>query len=290
VGGRRGRDHRDRAVRLGVLYQADEDLPPHELGRLLEARGVESIWFPEHTHIPAARATTYPGPGGRLADIYRRFPDPLVCLAAVAAVTERLVLGTGVVLITQRDPILLAKEVATLDRIAGGRVELGVGAGWNDEELRNHGTDPAHRFGVMRERVRAVRAIWTQEEASFSGSHVSFDAIWCGPKPLRLPPILIAGDGPKVLDRVLAYGDGWAVNQRFHDDAVLIERVRELQERAGRPVPVTLFSAPLDGELLRRYADAGVTRAVLSLRPTPHDPVDLTRLDAMLELMEGVPA
>jgi probable F420-dependent oxidoreductase len=265
-------------------------MPPQELGRLLEARGAESIWFPEHTHIPVARESAYPGPGGALADIYLRFPDPLICLAAVAAVTERLVLGTGVVLITQRDPILLAKAVATLDQIAGGRVELGVGAGWNDEELRNHGTDPAHRFGVMRERVEAVRAIWTQDEASYHGRHVSFDPIWCGPKPVRIPPILIAGDGPKILDRVLAYGDGWAVNQRFHDDAELMERVRELQERAPDPVPVTLFSAPLDGELLRGYADAGVTRVVLSLRATPHDDVDLGRLDTMLDLLEAIAA
>jgi probable F420-dependent oxidoreductase len=284
-------------VKLGVLYQADEDLGPHDLARLLEARGVESLWFPEHTHIPVDRETQYPGPGGVLADIYYRFPDPLACMAAAAAVTERLVVGTAVTLITERDPILLAKEVATIDQLSGGRVEVGVGAGWNAEELRNHGTDIRYRFTVMRERVEAMKAIWTQEQASYHGRFVDFDPIFCGPKPVQRPhpPVYIAGDGATVHDRVLAYGEGWMFNQRFHDDAEAMERVRALQTRAKAErgvdsLPVTMTSAPVDGDLLRGYAEAGVTRVVLSLRPTPHDPIDFSRLDRMIELLEGVPA
>jgi probable F420-dependent oxidoreductase len=285
-------------MKLGVLYQADLDMQPHELARLLEERGVESLWFPEHTHIPASRETEYPGPGGVLADIYYRFPDPLACMAAAAAVTERLVIGTAVTLVTERDPIVLAKEIATIDHISGGRVEVGMGAGWNAEELRNHGTDIRYRFTVMRERIEAMKAIWTQEPASYHGRFVDFDPIFCGPKPVQKPHplVYVAGDGAKVHDRVLAFGDGWMFNQRSHaDDQALMERVSALQvraqaERGMDSLPVTMTSAPIDGELLRGYAAAGVTRAVVSLRATPHDPIDFTRLDRIIELMEGIPA
>src|SRR5438876_3694917 len=175
---------------------------------MLEARGFESFFVTEHTHIPASRETPYPA-GVPLPPEYWHIHDPFVALASAAAVTERIRLGTAICLVVERDPITTAKEVASLDRLSGGRMIFGVGAGWNLEEMRNHGTDPSTRFGLLRERVEAMKALWTSEEASYHGRHVDFERIWSWPTPLQEPhpPVLVGGNGARVLERVVAYGD-----------------------------------------------------------------------------------
>src|ERR687884_170253 len=242
----RARHESEATVDFGVaIFPTDYAIDPVALGRLAEERGFESLLFPEHTHIPTSRRTPYRG-GGELPRQYSHTYDPFVALGAAAAVTERIRLGTGICLIIQRDPIVTAKEVASLDRLSGGRFLFGVGAGWNEEEMENHGTDPRRRFGIMRERVEAMKAIWTSDEAEYHGRYVDFDPIWSWPKPLQEPhpPILVGGTGERVLDRVVAFGDGWLPN-RVDDPGALNRRIEELSrraERAGRGrIPVTVF-------------------------------------------------
>lgn len=259
---------------FGVSYfPTDESIEPAELARMCEERGFESVFVTEHSHVPAKRETPHPAFPDELPREYIRIHDPFVALATMAASTERIRIGTAICLIVERDPIITAKEVASLDRLSGGRVIFGVGAGWLLEEMRNHGTDPSRRFGIMRERVEAMKAMWTEDEAEYHGKHVDFDPIWLYPKPVQdpHPPVLIGGNGPKVLDRVLAYGDGWFPN-RIGAEEHNIPRIAELQGRAkemGRePVPVTLQIPPKDPDSLRRYEEAGVTRSVFMLRAT----------------------
>jgi probable F420-dependent oxidoreductase len=254
-------------MHFGVhIEPTDRTMAIVALGRLVEACGFESLFLPEHTHLPVAGTSVHPsGPG--VHDRLRRFLDPFIALAAVASATTALRLGTGVCLVPQHDPITLAKQVATLDFICGGRFLFGVGAGWNREEMRNHGVDPATRFRRLREHILAMCAIWTEDEAAFHGEFVRFDPIWSWPKPVQrpYPPILVGGEGPRVLDRVLDYGDEWGPNA---EDG-LEDRVRELHQRAaalGRPpIPVTAFHVRPDLATLRSYAAAGVTRCVFSL-------------------------
>jgi probable F420-dependent oxidoreductase len=259
-------------LEFGVaMFQADWAIAPADLARLAEERGFESLWFPEHTHIPASRATPYPA-GGELPEMYWHTHDPFVALAMAAAVTTRIKLCTGICLVVERDPIVTAKEVASLDRLSGGRFVFGVGAGWNREEMANHGTDPGTRFGLMRERIEAMKAIWSSDEAEYHGRHVDFDPVWSWPKPLQQPhpPVVVGGNGPRVLDRVLRFGDEWMPN-RVGDDDELLGRVAELQRRAaeaGRdPIPVTVYGASRKPERLERWAAGGVTRAVYWLPP-----------------------
>jgi probable F420-dependent oxidoreductase len=256
-----------------TIFPVDYGIAPAELGRAAEDAGFSSLFFAEHTHIPASRDTGRPG-GGELPKQYWHTHDPFVALATVAAVTERIRLGTGVALVIERDPIITAKEAASLDVLSGGRFELGVGAGWNREEMRNHGTDPRRRFSLMRERVQAIKAIWTQDEASFHGEHVSFDRIWLWPKPLQKPhpPVVVGGTGPKALDRVLEFGDIWMPNARI-DVGELPGRVTELRERAGRRFPVTYFGAEPTDEFVETLVAAGVDRILLQLPPGPADEV-----------------
>ena len=259
-------------MELGLAHFAtDYGMQPAELARRAEELGFESLFFPEHTHIPASRDTDYPG-GGELPREYSHILDPFVGLAAAAAATERLKVGTGVCLIIERDPIVTAKEVATLDLISGGRFLFGVGAGWNVEEMRNHGTDPDTRFRRMRESVEAMKAIWTQDEAEYHGRFVDFDPLWSWPKPVQKPhpPVLVGGLGEKVYDRVVAYGDEWIPN-RVKSPEELGVRIAELQRRAeaagrGR-IPVTVFGAKPEQRLLERLEAAGVTRSLFYVRP-----------------------
>jgi probable F420-dependent oxidoreductase len=275
-------------VRFGLsMFVTDETIAPIELGRAAEEAGFDVLFIPEHTHIPASRETERPG-GGVLPREYWHTFDPFVALSAIAAATSRLRLGTGIALIVERDPIVLAKEAASLDVISGGRFELGIGAGWNFEEMRNHGTDPASRFAVMRERALALRTIWTEEEASFHGEHVDFERIWCWPKPVQQPhpPIWVGGTGPRVIDRVLEYGDGWFPNVRDLDE--LGPRIASLQERAaaaGRePVPVTYFGLrDPDDAKIAKLAAAGVDRALFMLPPAGTDET-LSRLEGYATL------
>ncbi|MGH7310742.1 MAG: TIGR03619 family F420-dependent LLM class oxidoreductase, partial [Candidatus Rokuibacteriota bacterium] len=192
-----------------VMFATDYAIRPDELGRALEERGFESLWVPEHTHIPASRRSPWPG-GPNLPREYWHSYDPFVALTAAATVTTRLRLGTGICLVIERDPITTAKEVASLDRLSGGRFIFGIGGGWNAEEMENHGTDFKKRWRVLRERVLAMKEIWTKEEAEFHGEFVRFDKIWSHPKPLQKPhpPILMGGDGPTTFDRVIEFADG----------------------------------------------------------------------------------
>jgi probable F420-dependent oxidoreductase len=258
-------------VDFGVAYfPTDESVEPAELARMAEERDFESVFVTEHTHIPASRGTPYPA-GGDLPREYWRIYDPFVSLATMASATERIRIGTAICLLVERDPITTAKEVASVDRLSGGRMLFGIGAGWNLEEMRNHGTDPERRFALLRERVEACKALWAEEEASYHGEFVDFERIVCRPAPLQdpHPPILVGGNGPTVHKRVLAYGDGWFPN-RIPPDDEMIARVEELQrlgEQAGRgPVPVTLQIPPRDPAVLERYEQAGVTRVVHMLR------------------------
>ena len=258
-------------MKFGLAIFPTEDGPsPADLARIAEERGYESLFFPEHTHIPAARTTPYPM-GGDLPPEYSRTYDPFVALATAAAATERLRIGTGICLVIERDPIVTAKEVATLDQLSGGRFLFGVGAGWNVEEMQNHGTNASGRFAVMRERIEAMKAIWTEEEASYAGEHVRFQRIWCWPKPLQRPhpPILVGGIGPRVLDRVLRFGDEWMPNRVRTEE--LAARIRELNERAeeaGRsPIPVTIAGARPEAARIERLKQAGAHRVFFWLPP-----------------------
>jgi probable F420-dependent oxidoreductase len=265
-------------MELGLAhFLTDYGIGPAELGRRAEELGFESLFLPEHTHIPMSRETPYPG-GGELPPEYSHTLDPFAALGAAAAVTERLKLGTGVCLVIERDPIVTAKEVATLDHMSRGRFLFGVGAGWNIEEMRNHGTDPTTRFRRMRESVEAMKAIWTQDEAEYHGRLIDFDAIWMWPKPVQKPhpPVLVGGRGDKVLERVVAYGDEWIPN-RVRSPEALAERIAELQRRAeaaGRDrIPVTVFGAKPEARLLERLREAGVTRSLFYLAPGAPDDV-----------------
>src|SRR5947209_4219759 len=236
-------------MKFGVAIFASEDVqPPAELAKMAEERGFESLLFPEHTHIPASRETPYPA-GGELPPEYSRTYDPFVALTAAAAASSRLRVGTGICLVIERDPIITAKEVASLDRLSDGRFLFGVGAGWNVEEMRNHGTDASRRFGIMRERIEAMKAIWAEDEASYSGRYVQFERIWCWPKPVQQPhpPVLVGGNGAGVLDRILAFGDEWMPN-RVKDEAIFprLEELANRAQEAGRRIPVTISGMTRD--------------------------------------------
>ena len=266
-------------VKVGVLtFPTHYSIQPDELARLVEEHGFESLFVAEHTHIPVSRRTPYPA-GGELPREYSHTYDPFVALTAAAAATSELKLATGICLVIQRDPIVTAKEVATLDRISGGRFMFGVGAGWNREEMESHGTDPGTRFSLLRERIEAMKAIWTQDEAEYSGRHVSFERLWQWPKPLQEPhpPVLLGGNGPKVLERVVAFADGWIPNWGVESQEELIGRIQKLQQMAadaGRgPIPVTVYAARSKPEVLLPLAEAGVERAVLWMPPAPRDEV-----------------
>jgi probable F420-dependent oxidoreductase len=261
-------------VRFGLtIFPTGYAIGPTELARAAEDAGFEALLFAEHTHIPASRDTPRPG-GGELPRRYWHTLDPFVALTAAAMATERLRVGTGICLVVERDPITTAKEVASVDVLSGGRFEFGVGAGWNREEMRNHGTDPHRRFSLMRERIEAMKAIWTHDEPEYHGKHVDFDPIRSWPKPVQQPhpPILVGGTGPKALDRVLRYGDEWMPN-RVADPADLGPRIADLRERAGRHVPVTYFGADATDEFVAALAAAGVDRTLLQLPDAGADEV-----------------
>ncbi|MBA2416508.1 MAG: LLM class F420-dependent oxidoreductase [Geodermatophilaceae bacterium] len=260
-----------------VTFLTDYSVAPPELARAAEDEGFESLFVTEHTHIPAVRETPWPG-GADLPREYSHTFDPFVALAGAAAVTTTLKLGTGVCLVAQHDPIVLAKQVASLDHLCGGRFLLGVGAGWNREEMRNHGVDPTVRFRMMREHVEAMREIWSQDEASYAGKHVTFERIWSWPKPVQRPgpPVLIGGSGPKVIDRVLAYGDGWApISRQTGNLQDIADRIVELRQRAaaaGRDhIPVTVYGGSTKPDTLDRLAAMGVDRLLHVLPTLPRD-------------------
>ncbi|HVX23632.1 MAG TPA: LLM class F420-dependent oxidoreductase [Acidimicrobiales bacterium] len=253
------------------FFPTHDAIDPASMARLAEDRGYESLFFAEHTHIPAGRATPAPG-GGDLPRKYWHTYDLFVAMTAAALATSRLRVGSGICLVVERDPIVTAKEVASIDHLSGGRVEFGVGAGWNREEMANHGTDPRTRMALLADRVQAMKAIWTEEEASYHGRFVSFDRIWSWPKPAQRPhpPVLVGGYGPTVFDRVLAFGDGWFPNYGPPD---LPDRIAELRARADRPIEVDVMTAPADPAALERLERAGVRRVVRWMPSAGRGPV-----------------
>src|SRR6266446_2362927 len=249
-----------------MMFPTDYAIQPVELAKAVEERGFDSLFFPEHTHIPASRRSPYPG-GGELPMEYSHTHDPFVALTAAAVVTKRIKLGTGICLVIQRDPIVLAKEVASLDVLCGGRFLFGVGIGWLREEIANHGTDPRTRWRLFGERMNAMQAIWTADEPSFHGRYVNFDPIWSWPKPLQKPrpPVLLGGDVPASMARVVEYADEWMPHPD-RGDRPLKDRVADfwrLSESAGRgKLPVTVFGSRADPHLVEDYQKAGVSRCV----------------------------
>ena len=257
-------------MRFGVAtFITDYGIRPDALGRALEERGFDSLFIAEHSHIPVSRESPWPE-GGELPRRYYRTLDPFVALTAVAAVTTRLVLGTGIALLPQRDVIHTAKQVASLDVVSDGRFAFGVGVGWNREEMRNHGTDPTTRGALIDEQLAALKQIWTTEQAEYHGEHVDFDPIYLWPKPVQQPhpPIYLGGESAAALRRLAAYGDAWL--PRAHTAPEEIVRVRKWLAEQGRDgVPFTVFAADTDERRLAGYVDAGVDEITLMLDTLP---------------------
>lgn len=270
-----------------AIFPTHDGMDPGAVARLVEERGHESLFFPEHTHIPASRRSPYPG-GGELPRRYVHTYDLFVAMTAAATATSKLRIGSGICLLIERDPIITAKEVASVDVLSGGRVEFGVGAGWNREEMANHGTDPRRRMAILRERVEAMKAIWTEEESSYHGEYVDFDRIWSWPKPAQRPhpPVIVGGNGPTVVDRVLAFGDAWMPN---YDPDGIVGRAQELRSRAERPVELMVMGIPADARALQTFADAGFRRALHWLPSAPRAGVEaaLDRYEAAVAELHG---
>jgi probable F420-dependent oxidoreductase len=270
------------------MFPTDYAIQPVELARAVEERGLESLFFPEHTHIPASRKTPYPG-GGDLPKEYLHTHDPFVALGAAAAVTRRIKLATGICLVIERDPIVLAKEVASLDTISGGRAIFGIGRGWNREEMENHGTDYKRRWKVLREKILAMREIWTRENAEFHGEFVNFDPIWSYPKPVQKggPPVWLGSRGKRSFEQVVEYCDGWM--PLFFNAQSLAQEVKTLRDaaqHAGRrfdTIDLALFGAPADEDQARRVLDLGFSHLIFRLPPAPEATV-LPVLDSHAKL------
>jgi probable F420-dependent oxidoreductase len=277
-----------------AMFFTDYSMSPADLGRALEVRGFESVWAPEHSHIPSSRATPFPQ-GGELPKKYYDAMDPFVTLTAAAMVTRALKIGTGVCLVAQRDPIQTAKLVASIDQLSGGRFLFGVGAGWNAEEMADHGTVFSNRFKLMRERVTAMKAIWASEEAEFHGELVDFPKMKMWPKPVQrpYPPVIVGGAFPYAARRALRYGDGWvphAGRPQYSDVTDFLPQFRQMAAEAGRDLdsfPVTVFGVPEDLDRLKLYRDRGIARVVVSL-PSAAASQILPALDRWAELMHRV--
>ena len=277
-------------MKLGILmFATDYAIRPDELARACEERGFESVWFPEHTHIPASRRSPWPV-GGELPRDYWHTYDLFVSLMAAAAATRTIKLGSGICLVIERDPIVLAKEVASVDQLSGGRLLFGIGGGWNAEEMEHHGTPFQRRWKVLRERIEAMKIIWTQEAAEYHGEFVNFDPLWSHPKPLQQPhpPILLGTLSTQGLQRVARYCDGWIPGLLPPNAlAVAIRTLHALGEQAGRTphdLPVSIFGVPGEEPTLRQYQELGVERAVLAAPSEGRDQV-LPLLDRYAALL-----
>jgi probable F420-dependent oxidoreductase len=276
------------------LFFTDYAVPAQEIGPLLEQRGFESVWAPEHSHIPLSRKSPFPS-GGELPKEYYDAMDPFVSLSAIAAVTRTLKLGTGVCLIIQRDTIQTAKLVASLDQVSQGRFLFGIGGGWNQDEMEDHGTDFQTRFKKMKDQVAAMKAIWTQTKPSHDGEFAKFPPMMAWPKPVQKPhpPIIVGGAFPYAAKRAIAYGDGWIPHKarpQYGDVADFLPEFRKMAQEAGRDpasIPITIWGATEDRDLLRRYQDLGVSRVIVTLPSKPADAV-LGRLDRWAALIDAV--
>jgi len=277
-------------MKIGVcMFATDYAIRIDELARACEERGFESLWVPEHTHIPTSRRTAFPG-GITLPREYSHTLDPFVSLMAAAAATQRLLIGTGICLVIERDTITTAKEVASLDLLSGGRFLFGIGGGWNVEEMENHGTAHKTRFAKLREQVLAMKEIWTKDEAAFHGQFVNFDPIWSWPKPAQKPhpPVLLGGESGYTLQRVVDFCEGWFPRGRKPE--LVASGMADLRERAARArrdmktISVSVFGAQPDERQLEAFAQASVTRSILRLPPDGRDVV-LPLLDQYAKLI-----
>ena len=273
------------------IFATDYTIAIDELARELEARGFESLFVPEHTHIPVSRKSPFPG-GGELPRQYAHTHDPFVSLAFAAAATKRLKVGCGICLIPQRDPIVTAKAVASLDMLSGGRFVLGMGGGWNVEEMEDHGAEYRTRFRLLRERVLAMKALWTEEEAEYRGEFVNFERSWAYPKPVQKPhpPLLLGGESDHTLRRVVEFCDGWFPRGRGGFDAAEgVTRLRRVADEAGRDMSglsISVFGAKPDRGTMDAYREAGIDRAILALPSDSRDDV-LRLLDERAALLGG---
>ena len=266
-------------MKLGVtMSPTDYSIRPNDLALACEQRGFESLWFPEHSHIPTSRRSPVPT-GGELPKEYAHTHDLFIALTLAAAATKTIKLGSGICLAVQRDPIMLAKEVASFDQLSNGRFLFGIGGGWNAEEMENHGVPFHQRWKVLREKIEAMKVIWTQDEAEYHGEFVDFDPIWAYPKPIQqpYPPILLGTLFSAGLHRVINYCDGWLpVGATVQDLPGAIHELRSQAEQAGRRVDdlsVSIFMAPDDATVLQQYQDMGVERAIFFLPPESADTV-----------------
>jgi probable F420-dependent oxidoreductase len=266
-------------MQIGLaIFPTDYSIHPADLGRAAEERGFESLWVAEHSHIPCSRETPWPG-GAELPKMYYDVADPFVALSMAAAATTKLKIGTGICLVIQRDPIQTAKQVASLDMLSKGRFLFGVGGGWNVEEMANHGTRFEGRWKLLRERIEAMKQIWTEEKAEYHGEHVDFDPIFAWPKPAQKPhpPIHVGGAYPGGMRRALRYGNGWIPIGARDDDVVThLPALREEAEKQGRSLEgfeVTVYGAPPDPAKLAEMRDAGIHRAILFLPPAGEEDV-----------------
>ncbi|BCI52261.1 F420-dependent oxidoreductase [Mycolicibacterium litorale] len=262
----------------------DDTIDPVTLARAVEERGFASLVVAEHTHIPASRESPYPE-GGDLPSVYYRTLDPFVTLAAAAAVTSQIELVTGIALLIQRDPIITAKEAASIDLISGGRFVFGVGAGWNIEELRHHGTDPKTRGALLDERIEAIKALWTEEPAEYHGKHVDFAPSYSRPKPVQKPhpPIYIGGNSDATVKRVIRHQAGWISNPLPVEQ--LTHRVEQLRDGAGHDVPLAMFGTPPDPDYWRTAEQLGFGQLALLL-PTLSLDESLRKLDEFAALVD----
>jgi len=280
-------------MHLGAsIFFTDYSIQPAELARAMEARGYESLWAAEHSHIPLSRKSPWGG-GGDLPKHYYDVMDPFVTLTAAACATTTLKVATGVCLVNQRDPIQTAKLVASIDQVSNGRFLFGVGNGWNQDEMENHGTVFATRHKLVRERIEAMRAIWTQSKPEYHGEFVNFDPMMTWPKPVQKPhpPVILGGAFPSAARRAVRYGDGWIPlggrPTQYGDVFDYVPKFREMLTEAGRDpatFPVSLFSSVEDADVLKRYRDLGIVRVVFSL-PSAKEDVVLPLLDKWAGLM-----
>ena len=277
-----------------AMFCTDYSMSPAELGRALEERGFESFWAPEHSHIPLSRRSAWPG-GGELPKRYYDVMDPFVVLTAIAAATKTLKVATGVCLVVQRDPIQTAKLVASIDQVSGGRFLFGVGNGWNAEEIADHGTVFETRHKLARERIEAMKAIWTEKVAEYHGEFVDFEPMAAWPKPIQKPhpPVLVGGGFPHAARRAIRYGDGWVpiAGRPPHGDlARTVPEFRKMAEQAGRDpasLPMTAYTFVDDLDQLNRYREIGIVRVIISLDSAKADAV-LPVLDRWAELIRKI--
>jgi probable F420-dependent oxidoreductase len=279
-------------MKIGISnFPTDYSIGPVELGRACEERGFESLWVTEHTHIPASRRTPYPA-GGDLPSIYWESYEPFTFLAQAAAVTESLQIGTGICLVPEHHPIALAKRVATLDSLSGGRFLFGIGAGWNAEELEHHGVRFEDRWKVLAESIEAMKLMWTEKEPEFHGQFVEFEKVWVEPKPKRkpYPPILIGASSQWAIKRVAQLADGWMPILGSCDLAERLQQLRQLCEEAGRDfdsIDISVFGAgPIGVEVIEQLEALGVGRICLPLPTVPADKA-LSILDKFSTLVPG---